>query len=108
MNDGVWSVDLFRCESILLRSHWVMLVMDVFTRRFVGFGVERAYIDGVSVCRMFNHAIAGQPLPKHVSTDHDPLFPTTRKSRSVIVPSKELAIQLAKPTGTCKGSNRFV
>ena len=48
--------------------------MDVFTRRIIGFGVERANIDGISVCRMFNHAIAGQPLPKHVSTDHDPLF----------------------------------
>jgi len=23
---------------------------------------------------MFNHAIAGQQLPKHLSTDHDPLF----------------------------------
>jgi hypothetical protein len=32
-------MDLFRCESILLRSHWVMLVMDVFTRRLIGFGV---------------------------------------------------------------------
>ncbi len=72
--DSLWSVDLFRCESILLRSHWVLVVMDVFTRRIIGFGVERAYIDGVSVCRMFNHAIAGQPLPKHLSTDHDPLF----------------------------------
>ena len=48
--------------------------MDVFTRRIIGFGVERADIDGISVCRMFNRAIAGQPLPKHVSTDHDPLF----------------------------------
>lgn len=72
--DSPWSVDLFRCESILLRSHWVLLVMDVCTRRLIGFGVERAAIDGVSVCRMFNHAIAGQPLPKHLSTDHDPLF----------------------------------
>ncbi|MGZ5260577.1 MAG: hypothetical protein ACXWC0_23400 [Burkholderiales bacterium] len=34
--DSLWSVDLFRCESILLRSHWVLLVMDVFTRRFWG------------------------------------------------------------------------
>ena len=74
VKDSLWSVDLFRCESILLRSHWVMLVMDVFTRRLVGFGVERADIDGVSVCRMFNHATVGQPLPKHLSTDHDPLF----------------------------------
>jgi putative transposase len=72
--DSLWSLDLFRCESILLRSHWVMLVMDVFSRRIIGFGVEVAPIDGVSVCRMFNHAIARQSLPKHVSTDHDPLF----------------------------------
>lgn len=74
VSDSLWSVDLFRCESILLRSHWVLVVMDVCTRRLVGFGVECASIDGVSVCRMFNHAIAGQPLPKRVSTDHDPLF----------------------------------
>ena len=72
--DSLWSLDLFRCESILLRSHWVLLVMDVCTRRLVGFGVERANIDGVSVCRMFNRAIAGQRLSKRVSTDHDPLF----------------------------------
>ena len=67
------------CRSVPLRihpsvSHWVLLVMDVYTRRLIGFGVERANIDGVSVCRMFNRAIAGQRLPKHVSTDHDPLF----------------------------------
>ena len=72
--DSLWSIDLFRCESILLRSHWVLVVMDVFTRRLVGFGVERAYIDGASVCRMFNHAVAGQTLPKRVSTDHHRLF----------------------------------
>ena len=72
--DSLWSVDLLRCESILLRSYWIMVVMDVFTRRIIGFGVECAEINGVSVCRMFNHAIAGQPLAKHVSTDHDPLF----------------------------------
>jgi len=72
--DSLWSIDLFRCESLLLRSHWVMLVMDVFTRRIVGFGVESACIDGVSVCRIFNRASAGQGLPKHASTDHDPLF----------------------------------
>ena len=31
VKDSLWSVDLFRCESILLRSHWIMIVMDVFT-----------------------------------------------------------------------------
>src|SRR5580704_1445667 len=44
--DSVWSVDLFRVESILLRSHWVMLVMDVFTRRIIGFGIAPTSIDG--------------------------------------------------------------
>jgi transposase InsO family protein len=74
MTDSLWSVDLFRCESIVLKSYWVMLVMDHFTRRIVGSSVEPAYIDGVAVCRMFNHAKSKQPLPKHLSTDHDPLF----------------------------------
>ena len=36
--DSLWSIDLFRCESILLNSHWV--VMDQFTRRIIGFGVH--------------------------------------------------------------------
>jgi len=72
--DSLWSLDLFRCESILLRSCWVMIIIDVFTRRFVGFAVERGDVDGPVVCRMFNRATAKQPLPKYLSTDHDPLF----------------------------------
>jgi transposase InsO family protein len=48
--------------------------MDVFTRRMIGLGVQHAHIDGVGVCQMFRHAIAGQPPPKRLSTDHDPLF----------------------------------
>jgi len=74
MKDSLWSVDLFRCESILLRSHWVLVVMDVFTRRIIGFGVERADLCGVSICRMFNQIIAGKSLPRYLSSDNDPLF----------------------------------
>ena len=74
MKDSLWSADLFRCESILLNSYWVMVVMDVFTRRIVGFGIEAASIDGIAVYRMFRHVISGQVLPKRLSTDHDPLF----------------------------------
>ena len=51
-----------------------MVVIDVFTRRLIGFGIVRGDLDGIAVCRMFNHAIAKPPLPKYVSTDHDPLF----------------------------------
>ena len=28
MKDSLWSVDLFRCESIMLKTHWVLVVMD--------------------------------------------------------------------------------
>ena len=94
VKDSLWSVDLFRCESILLRSHWIMLVMDVFTRRLVGFSIGPAHIDGVSICRMFNRAIADQPLPKRISTDHDPLFrfrhPDLRIYRVVLSDLKKL------------------
>jgi hypothetical protein len=72
--DSLWSVDLFRCESILLKSHWIMIVMDVFTRRILGFGIAAANLDGPGICRMFNRAIAKQPPPKYLSSDHDPLF----------------------------------
>ena len=72
--DRLWSVDLFRAETILLKSYWVMVVMDVYTRRIIGFGVEAANLDGIRVCRMFNRAIAKRHMPKHLSSDHDPLF----------------------------------
>jgi transposase InsO family protein len=38
--DSLWSVDLFRRESIVLQSYWVLVVMDQFTRRLVGVGVH--------------------------------------------------------------------
>src|SRR3954447_21857051 len=76
--DSLWSVDLFRCESIVLRSYWVLVVMDQFTRRLVGFGVHCGAVTGADVCRMFNTAIYGQGLPRHLSTDHDPVFDAYR------------------------------
>jgi putative transposase len=72
--DSLWSVDLFRCESILLKSHWVMVVMDQFTRRIIGFAVHAEHIDGPTLCRMFNNATSGQSWPKYLSSDNDPLF----------------------------------
>src|SRR5258705_5672244 len=62
VKDSLWSVDLFRCESILLRSHWVMVVMDVFTRRIIGFAVERADLCGMSVCRCSARSLPGSRL----------------------------------------------
>jgi transposase InsO family protein len=72
--DSLWSLDLFRCESAILRTHWVLVVMDQCTRRIVGFGVHRGVVDGVGLCRMFNRATRGLSSPKYLSSDHDPLY----------------------------------
>ena len=72
--DSLWSLDLFRCESAILRTYWVLVVMDQFTRRIVGFVVHAGAVDGVALCRMFNRAIHTQTLPKYLSSDHDPLY----------------------------------
>ena len=72
--DSLWSIDLFRCESLSLRTHWVLVVMDQFTRRIIGFGIHRGTVDGPSLIAMFQQAIQGQSLPKYLSTDNDPLY----------------------------------
>ena len=74
MKDSLWSVDLFRCESITLKSYWVMVVLDQYTRRIIGFSVHAGDCDGVAYCRMFNDVISGKSLPKYLSSDNDPLF----------------------------------
>ena len=74
-NDSLWSTDLFRCESATVRTHWVLVVMDQYPRRIIGFGVHAGTVDGIALCRMFNRAIRGQRwLPKYLSSDHDPLY----------------------------------
>ena len=72
--DSLWSVDLFRCESITLKSHWVMVVMDQYTRRIIDFAVHTGDVDGPALCRMFNDATSRHGWPKYLSSDNDPLF----------------------------------
>jgi putative transposase len=72
--DSLHSIDLFRCESAALRTYWVLVVMDQYTRRIVGFGVHAGIVDGRALCRMFNRAIRWQTVPKYLSSDHDPLY----------------------------------
>lgn len=72
--DSLWSVDLFRAESITLKTHWIMVVMDQYTRRIIGFAVHADHVDGTTVCRMFNDATSGEGWPQRLSSDNDPLF----------------------------------
>jgi hypothetical protein len=79
--DSLWSLDLFRCESAVLRTHCVLVEMDQWTRRIVGFGVHRGVLDGVGLYRMFNRATRCQSPPKYLSSDHDPYIGSTNGKR---------------------------
>jgi hypothetical protein len=72
--DGLWSLDLFRCELILLKSYCIMVVMDRYTRRNIGFSVHTGAVDGPVLCRLLNNAMAGQPREVRISTDNDIIF----------------------------------
>jgi len=72
--DSLWSVDFFRCESLILKSHWVMVFMDQFSRRIVGFAAHAGTLDGPTACRLFNRIISGSIAPQYLSSDNDPLF----------------------------------
>src|SRR5262249_44494980 len=50
------------------------VVMDQFTRRIIGFGIQAGVVDGMALCRMFRQAIRIAGLPKCLSSDHDPLY----------------------------------
>ena len=64
----------FGVNPSLWKMHWVLVVMDQSTRRIIGFAVHAGYVDGIALCCMFNTAIARMGVPKHLSSDNDPLF----------------------------------
>ena len=74
LDNSAAAVDMFRCESLILRSHWVLVVMDQFTRRIVGFAVHSGALDGPDICRLFGRIVAGTGSPQYLSSDNDPLF----------------------------------
>jgi transposase InsO family protein len=104
MKDSLWSVDLFRCESMLLRTHWVMVVMDQFTRRIIGFAVHADDVDGITLCRMFNEAVSGMGVPRSLSSDNDPLFQYQRWQANLRV----LGVQEVKTVAYVPLSHPFV
>ncbi len=72
--DTLWSLDMFCCESISLQTHWVLLVMDQFSRRIIGVAVQSGPLNGADICRMFLQIRSNKGSPKYLSSDHDPLF----------------------------------
>lgn len=69
---GVWTFsDVSPLHSRPI-GHWV--VIDQFTRRIIGFGIQSGDVDGPTLCRMFNRAISTAGQPRYLSSDNDPLF----------------------------------
>lgn len=62
MKDSLLSIDFFRFESINLQTHWVMIVIDQFTRKIIGFAVRQGDLSGFDICCMLNKIIADKPL----------------------------------------------
>jgi len=87
--DSLWSIDLFRAESITLKTHWILVVMDQFTRKIIGFAAHAGDIDGSVLVRLFNNATSGQGWPKRISTDKDPLFQYHRWKATLRIPEIE-------------------
>jgi len=73
--DSLWSMDFFRCESLRLKTHGVLVLMDQCTRRIIEFGVHPApAIDGSARCRLCHQATSRKGLPHSLSSDHDPVL----------------------------------
>lgn len=72
--DSAWSLGLFRCESINLKTLWILVVMDIYTRRIIWFAAQSGSVDGPVLCAMFARAISGHSSPEYISSDNDPLF----------------------------------
>ena len=75
MEDSLWSVDLLRCESIRLKSHWVLGSdgsVHPPSDRFSVFMPAMSMASRFAAC--FNRIISGKKPPCYLSSDNDPLF----------------------------------
>ncbi len=72
--DSLWSLDFLCVESSNLKTYWIMLVMDQFTRKIVGVAVFKGALNGPAICQMLNEILSGKHPPKRLSFDHDQLF----------------------------------
>ena len=73
--DSLWSLDLFRCESAVLRTHWVLVVMDQCTRRIVAVARIVASWTAWGCVRCSIERLEARPhRNKYLSSDHDLLY----------------------------------
>ena len=52
----------------------MLVVIDQFTRRIMGFGIRRGDVDGPNLCRMFNKSISASGQSTSFSLDNYPII----------------------------------
>jgi len=74
--NGLWSVDLCLSFSVFQKIYVIMVVLDIFSRKSIGYAVRKYPVNGVDVCSMFEEIRRENQgvIPKHLSTDNDPLW----------------------------------
>jgi hypothetical protein len=77
MKDSLWSIDLFRCESATLRTHWVLVVMDQYSPDY---WIRRPCRDG----RWWRTLSDVQP--RHSGPTRDAKVPKLRQRSALSVP----------------------
>ena len=104
--DSLWSIDLFRVESIHLKSYWVLAVIDVYSRKIVGYSVFAGNtVSGQNLCYMFNSILAkSRVVPKRISRDRDPLYKFEQWVRNMGI----LGIDQVYGPPYCPTANPFV
>lgn len=79
----------------------MLVVLDQFSRRLIGFAVQPVTVDGPALCRLFNQGIAGQGQCLRLSFDHDPLFQFHRWQANLrilgieLVPTVKFGLEVA-------------
>jgi len=56
------------------KSYWIMVVVEVFTRRIIGFGAAATELDGAVICRDVHWRDRKADTPQYLCSDHDPLL----------------------------------
>lgn len=83
--DSLWSIDLFRVESIHLKTYWVLAVIDVYSRKILGYSVHGGNsVKGHNLCFMFNQILGeASVIPNRISRDRDPLYKFEQWTRNL-------------------------
>jgi putative transposase len=81
---SLWSLNFFQVESICLKTHWVLVIMDQGSRKIIGFAVSPEPINSLRLAQLFTSCI-GDLSPKRISHDHGPVFRSVAWKRVLAV-----------------------